>query len=77
MTWAGGTKLRGPWQNLWQRRKGPRSGLVRVTVYFTPEQLAAVHAEARERADQAGLFRPDASAVIRDAVDLLLARRGK
>jgi hypothetical protein len=53
--------------------RGPRNdersprykGLAKATFSIRPEQLVAVRGEARRRADAAGMFRADASEVVR------------
>ncbi len=56
---------------------GPKSGLVKTTVYLRPDQLKRLHDEARRRAAAAGQLRPDASAVLREAVDAGFAKQAK
>jgi hypothetical protein len=56
-------------------KAAPRSGLVRVTMYLEPEQLAALVAEAQKRAAATGKVRADASAVAREALAAWLKRR--
>ncbi len=47
----------------------PRKGLKLAGFRLRPDQLAALRREARHRADQRDSQQPDASALIRDAVD--------
>jgi hypothetical protein len=54
---------------------GPRSGLVRMVVYVTPEHLGAVVDEGQRRAREAGRVRADASEVVREALDAWIGRR--
>ncbi len=56
---------------------GPKSGLVKTTVYLRPDQLKRLHDEARRRAFAAGQLRPDASAVLRETIDAGLAKQAK
>jgi hypothetical protein len=56
---------------------GPRSGLVRMVVYVRPEQLGAVVAEAQRRSQEKGVVRADSSAVVREALDAWIAKRGR
>jgi hypothetical protein len=54
---------------------GPRSGFVKATFSITPEQLAAVVTEAQRRAQERGVIRADASAVVREALDAWAKRK--
>ena len=45
-------------------------GYLKSTFSIRPDQLRAIRAEARRRADAAGMFRADASEVVREALDL-------
>jgi hypothetical protein len=47
-------------------------GFTKATFSLRPEQLEALRAAARQRADRAGLFRPDVSEVVREALDAWL-----
>lgn len=80
---------RGP-EERWDRQRGHGAGrgaehaglhsaprAAQTSSTAPKQQLAGIQAEALDRAIKAGVFRPDASAVIREAVDALLARRGK
>jgi hypothetical protein len=51
------------------RKKGRRSGFLRVMVSVTPEQLAALQAEATRRMRARGSLKPDAGEVVREAID--------
>jgi hypothetical protein len=44
-------------------------GYLKATFSIRPDQLRAIRAEARRRADAAGAFRADASEVVREALD--------
>jgi hypothetical protein len=57
------------------RKVGPRSGLAKAMFSLRPDQIEAVQAEAKRRADAAGAFRADASAVVREAIDAWMKRR--
>lgn len=54
---------------------GPRSGFLKATFSVTPEQLAAVVTEAQRRAQDRGVVRADASAVVREALDTWMKRK--
>ncbi len=56
------------------RAVGKRSGLVKQAFSIRPDQLAALVRVARARADEAGRVRPDMGEVVREALDLWLAR---
>lgn len=56
------------------KKVSPRSGHVRLTVALTPEQLRWLLEEATRRGVESGAFRPDVSAVVREAVDALQKR---
>ena len=49
-------------------------GFTKATFSVRPDQLRSLRAEARRRADRAGLFRPDVSEVVREALDKWLAK---
>ena len=49
-------------------RIGKRTGFTKATFSIEREQLAALVAEARKRADAAGVIRADASEVVREAL---------
>lgn len=57
------------------RRVGPRSGYVKATFSLEPAQLAAVFGEAVKRMGASGAGRPDASAVVREALAAWLKGR--
>jgi hypothetical protein len=52
-------------------------GLVKRTVSLTPDQDAALNREALRRALDAGEARPDAGAIMREALDAWLAKNAK
>jgi hypothetical protein len=56
---------------------GKRSGFVKATFSVEPEQLASVVTEAQRRAQERGVIRADASAVVREALDAWIAKRGR
>lgn len=56
---------------------GRRRGHVKVMVRLTPQQVAALRAEAFRRAAAIGSGRPDASELVREAVDAWLARSAR
>ena len=56
-------------------KAGPRSGLVKTSLYLKPEHITALVTEARARADERGAVRADASAVAREALEAWLKRR--
>ncbi|HET9597030.1 MAG TPA: hypothetical protein VFP65_15690 [Anaeromyxobacteraceae bacterium] len=49
-------------------------GYTKATFSLRPDQIASLRAVARARADSAGEFRPDVSAVVREAIDSWLSR---
>jgi hypothetical protein len=53
-----------------------KKGHVKVTHMFTPEQAQALRDEAYRRAQAKGSRKPDESEIVREAVDLWIARRG-
>jgi hypothetical protein len=60
-------------------RRGPRGsplwkGMGKGTFSLTSDQLKALRAEALRRAAEAGSGRPDASALVREALDAWLAK---
>lgn len=57
------------------KRVSPRSGLVKLTVSVRPEQYQALLTEARRRADAAARFKLDASELVREALDVWMAKR--
>jgi hypothetical protein len=62
--------------------RGPKGsplwkGLEKATYSLTPEQVRLIRAEALRRASAAGSGRPDASALVREAVDAWLAKNVK
>jgi hypothetical protein len=60
-----------------KRPSNPRAkGLVPATFRFAPDQLAALRREALRRAGERGSAKPDASELIREAVNLWLRRHG-
>lgn len=56
------------------KRVSPRSGHVRLTVALTPEQATWLLQEATRRAVESGNYRPDVSAIVREALDALQRR---
>lgn len=58
-----------------RQKAGPRSGLVRAVLYVTPEQLAALHELAKERAEESGKLRPDVSEATRSVLAAWLGKR--
>ncbi len=54
---------------------GPRSGHLKVLFAITPEQHEALKTEAMRRAQARGTLRPDASELVREALDLWVAKR--
>lgn len=58
-----------------KQKAGPRSGLVRAVLYVKPEQLAALHDLAKERAEERGALRPDVSEAARSVLDEWLAQK--
>jgi hypothetical protein len=52
-----------------RQKAGPRSGFVRAVLYVKPEQLAALHELAKERAEERGALRPDVSEAARSVLD--------
>ena len=58
----------------WARTKG---GMVKGVFTLTADQDRALREEAFRRAKETGSLRPDASAVLRGALELWMKRRGK
>lgn len=56
------------------KKVSPRSGHVRLTVALTPGQMAWLVEEATRRAVESEVYRPDVSAVVREALDALRAK---
>jgi hypothetical protein len=56
-------------------RVGPRSGFVRALFSIAPEQHEVLKEEAMRRAHVRGSFRPDASELVREALDAWIAKR--
>jgi hypothetical protein len=54
---------------------GPRSGHVKALFAITPEQHETLKAEAMRRAQARGTLRPDASELVREALDAWIAKR--
>jgi hypothetical protein len=52
-------------------------GFTKATFSVRPDQLAALRAEARRRADRSGAFRPDVSEIVREAIDRWLRARSR
>ncbi len=57
------------------RKVGPRSGLTRATFSIELEQLAALQVEATKRMRERGSLKPDASEVVREALEAWMKRR--
>lgn len=55
--------------------KAKRPPLKRLMVRLTVEQVAALHAEALRRARERGSFKPDASELVREAVEAWMRRK--
>lgn len=65
-----------------QPRVGPRGspafkGYQKVMISLTPEQNAALKREALRRALEAGVGRPDAGEIMREALDAWLQKNAK
>ncbi len=58
-----------------RQKAGPRSGFVRAVIYVPPDQLAALHQFARERAEARGALRPDVSEAARFVFEHWTKRR--
>lgn len=58
-----------------RKKAGPRSGFVRAVLYVKPEQLAALHELAKERAEERGALRPDVSEAARTVLEAWLQGR--
>ena len=70
-----------PQKKIAELRRAPErseafKGYQKVTVSFTPDQAAALKREALRRALDAGNTRPDAGAIVREALDGWLAKNG-
>jgi len=55
----------------------PRKGLKLIGVRLTDEQIKALRREARRRAEERDSGKPDASELVREAIDAWLAKVGK
>lgn len=55
----------------------PKKGLKLAGFRLRPDQLAALRSEARKRATARESMKPDASELVREAVDQWLARHAK
>lgn len=53
---------------------GPRSGHMKVLFAITPAQHETLKAEAMRRAQARGTLRPDASELVREALDAWIRR---
>lgn len=70
-----GAKTREPTPTRVERPRSPLyRGFAKVTFSIRPDQLAGLRTEARRRADLAGSYRSDASAIVREALDAWLKR---
>lgn len=54
----------------------PKKGLKFVGYRLRPEQIAALRREALRRAEASGSGKPDASEIVREALDAWLAKHG-
>ncbi len=54
-----------------------KKGLKLAAFRMKPEQLAALRKEARRRAEERDSNKPDASELVREAVDLWLAKHAR
>ena len=60
-----------------QERSPLFKGHRKVSIYLKDAQAEALVAEARRRSDERGAMRSDVSEVVREAVDLWMAKSGK